>query len=165
MITFAKGVTSGAAPMGGVIMRTHIHDAFMTGPEHVIELFHGYTYSAHPLACAAGLATLDVYREEGLFERAKALEPKWADAAIGLKGLSNVLDIRTVGLVAGIDLASRPDAVGKRAYEVMERTFHEENAMVRITGDTLALSPPLVISESQIGELFDKIARAIRAVN
>jgi beta-alanine--pyruvate transaminase len=165
MITFAKGVTSGAVPMGGVIMRNHVHDAFMTGPEHVIELFHGYTYSAHPLACAAGIATLDLYREERLFERAKALEPKWADAAMALKGLPNVLDIRTIGLVAGIDLASRPDAVGKRAYEVMEKAFHAESAMVRITGDTLALSPPLVISESQIGELFDKIARAIRAVS
>ena len=165
MITFAKGVTSGAVPMGGVIMRNHVHDAFMSGPEHVIELFHGYTYSAHPLACAAGIATLDLYREERLFERAKALEPKWADAAMALKGLPNVLDIRTIGLVAGIDLASRPDAVGKRAYEVMEKAFHVESAMVRITGDTLALSPPLVISESQIGELFDKIARAIRAVS
>ncbi len=165
MITFAKGVTSGAVPMGGVIMRSHVHDAFMTGPDHVIELFHGYTYSAHPLACAAGLATLDLYREERLFERAKALEPKWADAAMALKGLPNVLDIRTIGLVAGIDLASRPDAVGKRAYEVMEKMFHEENAMVRIAGETLALSPPLVISESQIGELFDKVARAIRAVS
>jgi beta-alanine--pyruvate transaminase len=165
MITFAKGVTSGAVPMGGVIMRSHVHDAFMTGPDHVIELFHGYTYSAHPLACAAGLATLDLYREERLFERARALEPKWADAAMALKGLPNVLDIRTVGLVAGIDLASRPDAVGKRAYEVMEKMFHEENAMVRIAGETLALSPPLVISESQIGELFDKVARAIKAVN
>jgi beta-alanine--pyruvate transaminase len=165
MITFAKGVTSGAVPMGGVIMRNHVHDAFMTGPEHVIELFHGYTYSAHPLACAAGIATLDLYREERLFERAKALEPKWADAAMALKGLPNVLDIRTIGLVAGIDLASRPDAVGKRAYEVMEKAFHAESAMVRITGDTLALSPPLVISEGQIGELFDKIGRAIRAVS
>jgi beta-alanine--pyruvate transaminase len=152
-------------PMGGVIMRNHVHDAFMTGPEHVIELFHGYTYSAHPLACAAGLATLDLYREERLFERAKGLEPKWADAAMALKGLPNVLDIRAIGLVAGIDLASRPDAVGKRAYEVMEKSFHTESAMVRITGDTLALSPPLVISESQIGELFDKIGRAIRAVS
>jgi beta-alanine--pyruvate transaminase len=165
MITVAKGVTSGAVPMGGVIMRNHVHDAFMTGPEHVIELFHGYTYSAHPLACAAGLATLDLYREERLFERAKGLEPKWADAAMALKGLPNVLDIRAIGLVAGIDLASRPDAVGKRAYEVMEKSFHTESAMVRITGDTLALSPPLVISESQIGELFDKIGRAIRAVS
>src|ERR1043165_5523041 len=94
MITFAKGVTSGAVPMGGVIVRKGIHDAFMKGPEHVIELFHGYTYSAHPLACAAGLATLDVYRDEGLFERARKLEALWAKAAMGLKGLPNVLDIR-----------------------------------------------------------------------
>ena len=103
--------------MGGVIARKGIYDAFMSGPEHVVELFHGYTYSAHPLACAAGLATLDLYRDEGLFERAKKLEPVWADAAMSLKGLPNVLDIRTVGLTAGIDLACRPDAVGKRGYE------------------------------------------------
>src|SRR5215208_3277843 len=139
MIVFAKGVTSGAVPMGGVIVRDTVHDAFMTAPEHVIELFHGYTYSAHPLACAAGIATLDVYREEGLFERARKLEPAWADAAMGLKGLPHVLDIRPVGLVAGIDLASRPDAVGRRAYEVMERGFRDENVLVRITGDTIAL--------------------------
>ena len=92
----------------------------MRGPEHVVELFHGYTYSAHPLACAAGLATLDLYRDEDLFERAQTLEPIWADAAMSLKGLPNVLDIRCVGLTAGIDLASRPDAVGKRAYDAME---------------------------------------------
>src|SRR5256714_12478457 len=104
MITFAKGITSGSVPMGGVIVRKSIYDAFMQGPEHVIELFHGYTYSAHPLACAAGLATLDVYRDEKLFERAKAIEPLWADAVMSLKGLPGVLDIRTVGLVAGIDL-------------------------------------------------------------
>ncbi len=117
MITFAKGITSGSVPMGGVIVRKGIYDAFMHGPEHVIELFHGYTYSAHPLACAAGLATLDLYRDEDLFERARKLEkPIWAEAAMGLKGLPNVLDIRTVGLTAGIDLASKPDAVGKRGY-------------------------------------------------
>jgi beta-alanine--pyruvate transaminase len=165
MITFAKGITSGAVPMGGVVFSDKIHDAFMTGPEHVIELFHGYTYSAHPLACAAGIATLDLYREEGLFERAKKLEPVMADAAMSLKGLPNVLDIRPIGVVAGIDLASRPDAVGKRAYEVMERAFADEGVMVRITGDTLALSPPLIVSESQIGEIFEKIGRAIRSVN
>ena len=165
MITFAKGVTSGAVPMGGVIVRAGIYDAFMQGPEHFPELFHGYTYSAHPLAVAAGVATLDVYREEGLFERAKKLESTWTDAAFGLKGLPNVLDIRTVGIVAGIDLASRPDAFGKRGYEAMERGFHDEGLMMRITGDTLALSPPLIISESQIGELFDKVAKVIRAVN
>ena len=125
MITFAKGVTSGSVPMGGVLVRKGIYDAFMKGPEHVIELFHGYTYSAHPLACAAGLATLDLYRDEDLFARAKKLEPLWAQAAMGLKGLPNVLDIRTVGLTAGIDLASKPDAVGKRGFEAMERGFHD----------------------------------------
>ena len=114
MITFAKGVTSGYAPMGGVIVRKGIYDAFMTGPEHVVEFFHGYTYSAHPLAVAAGLATLDVYRDEGLFERAKKIEPLWYDAAMTLKGVPRVLDMRCVGLTAGLDLASRPDAFGKR---------------------------------------------------
>ena len=101
LITFAKGITSGSVPMGGVIVRKPIYDAFMRGPEHVAELFHGYTYSAHPLACAAALATLDLYREERLFERAKKLEPYWANAAMGLKGLHNVLDIRCVGLLPG----------------------------------------------------------------
>ncbi|HLL26975.1 MAG TPA: aspartate aminotransferase family protein [Xanthobacteraceae bacterium] len=163
MITFAKGVTSGAVPMGGVIVRKGIYDAFMRGPEHVIELFHGYTYSAHPLACAAGLATLDLYRDERLFERAKKLEPKWADAAMGLKGLPGVLDIRTIGLTAAIDLASKPDAFGKRAFEAMERGFHEEDFMMRITGETLALTPPLIVSEAQIGEMFDKVAKVIKA--
>jgi beta-alanine--pyruvate transaminase len=162
MITFAKGVTSGTAPMGGTIVRKHIYDAFMRGPEHVIELFHGYTYSAHPLAVAAGLAALDLYREEGLFERARSLEPKWADAAMSLKGLPGVLDIRTVGLTAAVDLASRPDAFGKRAYEAMDHAFHEENLMLRSLGETLVLTPPLVISEAQIGEVFDKLGRLIQ---
>src|SRR6187549_1894377 len=128
MITFAKGITSGTVPMGGVIVRKAIYDAFMRGPAHAVELFHGYTYSAHPLACAAGLATLDLYRDEGLFERAKALEPKWADAAMSLKGLPNVLDIRCVGITAGIDMAAIPDAVGKRGYRALEHAFHQESA-------------------------------------
>jgi beta-alanine--pyruvate transaminase len=164
MITFAKGITSGTVPMGGVIVRKPIYDAFMRGPEHVVELFHGYTYSAHPLACAAGLATLDLYREENLFDRSKQLEPKWADAAMSLKGLPNVLDIRTIGLTAGIDLASRPDAVGRRAYDAMVHAFNNENLVVRVTGETIALTPPLIISESQIGEIFDKVAKTIKAV-
>jgi beta-alanine--pyruvate transaminase len=164
LITFAKGITSGSVPMGGVIARQHVYDAFMCGPEQTIELFHGYTYSAHPLACAAGLATLDLYRDEKLFERAGALEPLFADTAMGLKGLPGVLDIRTVGLTAGIDLASRPDAFGARAYEAMNRAFHDEGVMVRITGETLALTPPLIVSEAQIGEIFDKVSRVIRAV-
>jgi beta-alanine--pyruvate transaminase len=164
MITFAKGITSGSVPMGGVIARKGIYDAFMRGPEHVIELFHGYTYSAHPLACAAGLATLDLYRDEDLFERAKKLEPVWADAAMGLKGLPNVLDIRCVGITAGIDLASRPDAVGRRAYDAMVKAFNEQSLTVRSTGDTLALTPPLIVSEREIEEIFAKVATVIKAV-
>jgi beta-alanine--pyruvate transaminase len=164
MIVFAKGVTSGTVPMGGVIVKTAIHDAFMRGPQHVIELFHGYTYSAHPLACAAGLATLDVYRDEGLFERARKLEPLFAEAAMGLKGIPNVLDIRVVGLAAAIDLASIPDQVGARGYRAMEKAFHEESLLLRVSGDTLALSPPLIVSEAQIADIFERTARAIRAV-
>ena len=164
MITFAKGITSGAVPMGGVLVRKGVYDAFMKGPEQVIELFHGYTYSAHPLACAAGLATLDLYREENLFERAKKLEPVWAQAAMGLKGLPNVLDIRTIGLTVGIDLANKPDGVGKRGYEALDRGFFEHGVMFRAVGDTLAMSPPLIVSEAQIGELFDKVATIIKQV-
>src|SRR6202142_1999212 len=164
LITTAKGLTSGAVPMGAVIARKHIYDAFMTGPEHVIELFHGYTYSGHPLACAAGLATLDLYRDENLFERARKLEAPWGEAAMSLKGLPNVLDIRPVGLTVGIDLASKPDAVGKRGFEAMELAFHEQDLMIRGVGDTLALSPPLIVSESQIGEIFDKVGKIIKAV-
>jgi beta-alanine--pyruvate transaminase len=164
LLCFAKGVTSGTVPMGGVIARESIYDAFMRGPEHTIELFHGYTYSAHPLACAAGLATLDLYRDENLFDRAKRLEPVYADAAMTLKGLPNVLDVRTVGLAAGIDLAARPDAVGERGYEAMERAFHDEDLVIRITGDTLAIAPPLIVTEADITQLFEKAARVIRAV-
>jgi len=164
LITFAKGVTSGTVPMGGVIVREGLYDAFMQGPEHAIELFHGYTYSAHPLACAAGLATLDLYRDEDLFARARKLESVWADAVMGLKGLPGVLDIRTIGLVAGIDLASRPDAYGARATAAMEKAFHDEELVVRVTGDTVALCPPLIVSEAQISEIVDKVGRVIRGV-
>ena len=164
LLCFAKGVTSGAVPMGGVIARESLYEAFMQGPEHVIELFHGYTYSAHPLACAAGLAALDLYRDEGLFERAKKLEPVVAEAAMTLKGVPNVLDVRAVGVAVGIDLASRPGAVGKRGYEAMERAFHEENLMIRVSGDTLAIAPPLIVTEAQIAEIFEKAARVIRAL-
>src|ERR1700744_3168699 len=164
MITFAKGVTNGAAPMGGVVVRDTIHDAFMTGPEHIAEFTHGYTYSAHPLACAPGLATLDIYRDEKLFERANKIEAKFADAVMTLKGQPNVVDIRTVGLTAGIDLASKPDAVGKRGYDAMVSAFHDNDLMLRIAGDTLALTPPLIVSDEQIGEIIDKVGKIIRAV-
>jgi len=162
MICFAKGITSGSVPMGGVIARKHIHDAFMTGPDHVIELFHGYTYSAHPLACAAGLATLDLYRDENLFERARKLEPVWAQAVMSLKGLPGVLDIRVVGLMAGIDLASKPDAVGKRGYEAIENGFHNHDIMFRTSGDAIAMSPPLIVTEDQIDEIISKVATVIK---
>jgi beta-alanine--pyruvate transaminase len=164
MITFAKAVNSGTVPMGGVIARKGIYDTFMKGPEHAIEFFHGYTYSGHPLAAAAGLASLDLYKEEQLFERTKAMESKWIDAMMTLKGLPNVLDIRAVGLVGAIDLASKPDAVGARAFEAMDRGFHDHDIMVRITGETIAVTPPLIISDDQIGELVDKLGKVIRAV-
>jgi len=164
MITFAKGITSGSVPMGGVIVRKGIYDAFMRGPMHVVELFHGYTYSAHPLACAAGLATLDLYRDERLFERAHKLESAWAEAAMSLKGLPNVLDVRCVGLTAGIDLASRPGEVGKRAYDAMDKAFREQELVIRAAGETIVLTPPLIVSEGEIEEMFAKTARVIKAV-
>jgi beta-alanine--pyruvate transaminase len=164
LLCFAKGVTSGAVPMGGVIAREPIYDAFMQGPEHTIELFHGYTYSGHPLACAAGIATLDLYRDEDIFGRAKRLEKRFGDAAMMLKGLPGVLDIRAVGIAAGIDLAPRAGAPGERGYEAMDRAFHDEDLVIRITGDTLAIAPPLIVTEAQIAEIFEKVGRVIRAV-
>jgi len=161
LITFAKGVTAGAVPMGGVLARKGIHDAFMRGPEHVIELFHGYTYSAHPLACAAALATLDLYAEEDTFARARKLEPLWADAVMSLKDKPGVLDIRTVGITAGIDLAPREGQPGLRGYSTLDGAFHDLGIMVRASGDTIALTPPLIISEDQIGELIEKVGKAI----
>ena len=164
MITFAKGVTSATVPMGGVLVRKGIYDAFMQGPEYAVDLFHGYTYSSHPLACAAALATLDLYREEKLFERARKLEPIFAKAAMGLKDIPGVLDIRPIGLAVGIDLAPKPDAPGRRAYDAMVQAYFEEDVVIRVTGDTIALSPPLIISEAQIDELFDRVGKTIRAV-
>jgi beta-alanine--pyruvate transaminase len=164
MICFAKAVNSGTVPMGGVIARKGIYDTFMKGPDHAIELFHGYTYSGHPLAAAAALATLDLYRDEKLFERTKAVETRWMDAVMGLKGLPNVLDIRTIGLVAAIDLASIPDGVGRRAFEAMDVGFREHGIMLRITADTIALTPPLIISDNQIDELIEKVKKCILAV-
>jgi beta-alanine--pyruvate transaminase len=164
IITFAKGVTSGTVPMGGVIVRKHVYEAFMKGPEHAIELFHGYTYSGHPLACAASLAALDVYRDEKLFERALALEPKWCDALMTLKGLPNVADIRCVGLTGAIDLAPSSAGPGERGYAALDYSFHEAGIMLRLSGDTIELTPPLVVSEDQIGEIVDKVGRTIKAV-
>jgi beta-alanine--pyruvate transaminase len=147
-----------------VLAGKHIYDAFMTGPEHVIELFHGYTYTGHPMAAAAALATLETYHEEGLFERARKLEDVWADAAMALKGHPLVADIRTIGITVGIDLVPVTGTPGKRAYDVMESGFHDHGLMVRISGDTLEFSPPLIISESQIDEMFsDRLPKMLEA--
>lgn len=164
LLTFAKGVTNGAAPMGGVIAHSNVHDTFMTGPDHVVELFHGYTYSAHPLACAAGLATLNIYRDEKLFERANKMEAMWADAVMTLKSAPNVVDIRQVGMTAAIDLAPNGDGAGKRGYQALLNGFHESEIVFRTAGDTIALCPPLIVSEDQVGEIVDKVGKVIKAV-
>jgi beta-alanine--pyruvate transaminase len=161
MITAAKGLTNGCVPMGAVFVADTIHEAFMQGPENMIELFHGYTYSGHPLACAAALATLDTYAEEGLFERAIELETYWADAIHALRSQPNVIDIRNIGLIGAIELAPRPGAPGARAYDIFTRCFHEENLLIRVTGDVIALSPPLILERAHIDRIFQTLAHVI----
>ena len=163
IITMAKGLTSGTVPMGAVGVKSFIHDAFMNGPEHMIELFHGYTYSGHPLAAAAGLATLDVYRDEELLTRAARLEKTWEEAIHALRGLPHVIDIRNIGLVGAIELEPMADAPTKRAFSAFLKAF-EEGLLIRTTGDIIALSPPLIINEGQIGEIFDILARVLKGL-
>jgi beta-alanine--pyruvate transaminase len=163
MMTIAKGLTNAAVPMGGVVVRGGIYDAVMQGPDHLIELFHGYTYSGHPLAAAAGLATLDVYAKDGLFERAASLAGEWQEAVHSLKGLPNVVDIRNLGLVAGIELAPRADGPGKRGYEVFLDCFRN-GLHVRVTGDILAMSPPLIIERQEIDMAVDRLSAALKRV-
>ena len=157
IINFAKGITNGAVPMGGCIVSNKVHDGFMTGPEHQIELFHGHTYSAHPMACAAALATLDVYRDEDLFARAAKMEKVLEDAVHSLKGAPFVADIRNAGMAAGIELQPDPNAPGRRGADAIRLAFAEQNLVVRVGGDTIALSPPLIVSESEIGRIVDGI--------
>jgi len=164
MITAAKGLTNGAVPMGAVFVKRAVHDAFMQGPENLVEFAHGYTYSGHPLACAAGLATLDVYRDEGLLTRARDLEEDWADALHGLKGARHVIDIRTLGLVGGLELEPRPGAPGARAYETFVKCF-EAGLLVRVTGDIIALSPPLIVGKEQIGRIASIIGDVLKTVD
>ena len=165
MITFAKGVTSGTVPMGGVMVRQGIYDAFMNAQDHVIELFHGYTYTGHPIAAAAGVATMDLYRDEDLFAHVRKIEKPWSDAAFSLKGHPLIEDIRTLGLVAAIDLKPVDGKPGLRAYKAMENAFHDVGMMIRITADTIALSPPLMINEAQINEIFkDKMPKILDSV-
>ncbi len=156
IITTAKGLTNGAVPMGAVFVRKHIYDTFMNGPENAIELFHGYTYSAHPVACAAALATQRIYRDEGLLTRGAALAAQWEDAVHSLRDAPHVIDIRNLGLVAGIELRPREGAAGARGYEMLVKAF-EQGVLIRVTGDTIALSPPLIIDAAQIDELVGSI--------
>jgi beta-alanine--pyruvate transaminase len=164
MITFAKGVTSGTVPMGGVVCSKAIHDAFMVGPPGAIELFHGYTYSAHPLACAAGIATLQHYKDEGLFARAAAMAPKFEDALHSLKGVKNVIDIRNCGLVGAVELAPREGAPGARAFAAFLKAW-EKGVMVRTAGDTIVLSPALIIEESHIAQIVDTLREVLTALD
>ena len=161
IITFAKGVSNGTVPMGGIIVSDKIHDAFMNGPDHQIELFHGHTYSAHPLACAAALATLDIYRGEDLFGRARALEPVLQDAVHELKGAPFVADIRNVGMAAAIELEPDSASPGRRGYGVIQQAFHNEDMVLRVSGDTIALSPPLIASESDIARIVENVRKVL----
>ena len=161
IITCAKGLTNGCVPMGGVIATKQIYEAFMQGPDG-IELFHGYTYSAHPVACAAGLATLDIYKREGLLTRAKELAKDWEDAAHSLRALPHVIDVRNYGLILGLELAPIAGKPGARAFDVYVKCF-ERGLLVRQTGDILALSPPLVIERGQIQQIFETLAAVLRA--
>jgi len=149
--------------MGAAIASRKVHDAIIDGAAPGIEFFHGYTYSGHPLAAAAGLATLEVYREEGLFERARALAPYWEERAHALRGAPHVIDIRNLGLMAAIELRPREGKPGARAMEAFHRCF-DEGFLIRVTADTIALSPPLIIEKAQIDQLFDKIGAVLKTI-
>lgn len=165
MITFAKGVTNGAVPMSGVLLRKPLYDAHMIGAEHLPEMFHGYTYSGHPLATAAALATLNVYRDEGLFERAKQNETHFCDVMMSLRSAPNVVDIRPIGMMCGIDLDMQDGVLGKRGYRAIEESFHNQDLYVRITADTLIVAPPLIANEDDIVEIRDRISRVLTQVS
>ncbi|MEM7695994.1 MAG: aspartate aminotransferase family protein [Pseudomonadota bacterium] len=164
MMTLAKGLTNATVPMGAVVLGGHIYDGVVAAGGPLIEFFHGYTYSGHPLACAAALATLDTYREERLFERAATLAPLWEERAHRLADARHVIDVRNLGLVAAIEMAPRDGAPGARGYEAVERAF-DAGLMVRVTGDIVALSPPLIVSEDQIDEMFSTLEAVLAAID
>jgi beta-alanine--pyruvate transaminase len=163
LITTAKGITNGTVPMGAVFMREDLYQSFMTGPENAIEMPHGYTYSAHPVACAAGVGTMDVYEEEGLLTRVGELAKYWEDAAHSMRDCPNVIDIRNLGLIAAIELAPRPGKVGARGFEAHLKAF-EKGAYIRSTGDVLAFAPPLIIQKSEIDQLFGVAREVLRGI-
>lgn len=162
LMTTAKGITNGAIPMGAVFASSKVHDALMVGPESAIEFFHGYTYSGHPAACAAAMATLDIFEREGLFHRAGELEEKWHSLVQGMRGLPWIVDIRSIGLVAGIELEPRPGSPGSRAYDVFTECFRR-GLLVRVTGDIVALSPPLIAEASDLEAIASILGDVIRA--
>ncbi|MGZ5035430.1 MAG: aminotransferase class III-fold pyridoxal phosphate-dependent enzyme [Usitatibacter sp.] len=164
MITFAKGVTSGTVPMGGVIASSDIYRAFMSGPPGAIELFHGYTYSAHPLACAAGIATLQLYKDEDLFARAARMAPALERAVHSLKGTRHVVDIRNQGLVGAIELAPRAGSPGARGFEAYLRCY-EKNVLVRSTGDVLAIAPALIVEETHLDQIVSTLREVLAALD
>ncbi len=161
LMTTAKGLTNGALPMGAVFSQRKIYDAFMQGPENAIELFHGYTYSAHPVACAAALATLDVYAKDGLLTRAASVAPHLENAVHSLKGLPHVVDVRNYGLIGGVELEPRQGKPGTRGFDVFLKCF-ERGVLVRPSGDTIAMSPPLIVESKQIERIAETLASAIR---
>ncbi|MBY5332964.1 aspartate aminotransferase family protein [Rhizobium leguminosarum] len=161
LVTTAKGITNGTIPMGAVFANRKVYDGLMIGPENAIELFHGYTYSGHPVACAAGLATLEIYEEEGLLTRAAGLAEDWQEALHSLKGLPHVVDIRNLGLVGAVELAPRDGAPGSRAYEIFVDCFNK-GLLIRVTGDIIALSPPLIIEKAQIDTIVSILGDALK---
>ena len=161
LMTTAKGLTSGVIPMGAVFATSEIHDAFMEGPEHMIELFHGYTYSGSPIASAAAIATLDTYKEEDLFQRAADIAPYWEDALHSLKGLPHVKDIRNMGLIGAVELESIEGEPTKRAFSAFIKAF-EAGVMIRTTGDIIAMSPPLIIEKEHIDQLIGTLADILK---
>ena len=161
LMTVAKGITNGCVPMGAVFVKQSVHDAFMTGPEHLIEFLHGYTYSAHPLACAAALGTLDTYAEDGLLTRAAAMAPVFENALHSLRGVPHVIDVRNIGLVGGIELEPIAGQPGKRAFDAFLACW-ERGVLIRTTGDTIALSPPLIVESSHIDQMVSTIADVLK---
>jgi beta-alanine--pyruvate transaminase len=164
MITFAKIVTNGVIPMGGVIVKPAIYDAFMTGPETAVELFHGYTYSGHPMAAAAAHATLDAIEEEGSFKRVRELEPVLERAVHSLKGEPGVADVRNIGLTAAVEFEPLQGKPGLRALKVFERGM-EEGMLYRFTGETIAMAPPFISTQAEIGRMVEVLRGAIRATH
>jgi len=164
MITTAKGLTNGVIPMGAVLTTAEVHDAFMQGPENLIELFHGYTYSGNPIASAAGIATLETYKEEGLFERADALAPYWEDALHSLKGTRHVIDIRNMGLIGAVELEPIAGAPTKRAFNAFLKAY-EKGILIRTTGDIIAMSPPLIIEKHHIDTLIGTLREVLETLD